>query len=69
MTFKELADWYLDQEPVKQLASYDIVKMKLDLFNKEFGEKIVASIKLVDLQNYQIKRQRLERCRPQLTMI
>jgi integrase len=58
MTFNDLAKWYLDQEPVKQLASYDIVKMKLEIFNQEFGSKIVATIKPVDLQNYQIKRQR-----------
>lgn len=56
-TFKQLSEWYLDQEPVKQLASYDIIKMKLDLFNLEFGDKIVAKIKPVDLQNFQIKRQ------------
>jgi integrase len=57
MTFKELAKWYLDQEPVKQLASYYIIEKKLEIFNQEFGSKIVAKIKPVDLQNYQIKRQ------------
>jgi integrase len=57
MTFKQLSEWYLDQEPVKQLASYYIIEKKLDLFNREFGSKIVAKIKPVDLQNFQIKRQ------------
>ena len=56
MTFDELAKWYLDQEPVKQLSSYYIIEKKLEIFNKEFGDKIVAKIKPVDLQNYQIKR-------------
>ena len=57
MTFKQLSKWYLDQEPVKQLASYYIIEKKLDLFNREFGSKILAKIKPVDLQNFQIKRQ------------
>jgi uncharacterized protein YaeQ len=55
MTFKELTKWYLDQEPVKQLSSCDITQMKLEIFNQEFGSKIVAKIKPVDLQNHQIK--------------
>jgi integrase len=57
MTFKQLSEWYLDQEPVKQLASYYIIEKKLEIFNQEFGSKIVAKIKPVDLQNFQIKRQ------------
>lgn len=57
MTFKDLAKWYLDQEPVKQLASYYIIDRKLEKFNEDFGSKIISKIKPVDLQNYQIKRQ------------
>ncbi len=58
MTFNELAKWYLKQGPVKQLASNYIIEKKLDLFNMEFGDKIVAKIMPVDLQNFQIKCQR-----------
>jgi integrase len=58
MTFEELSEWYLDQESVKFLASYEIIKMKLNEFNKHFGSMIIADIKPVDLKNYQIKRQK-----------
>jgi hypothetical protein len=37
MTFNELSDWYLKLEKVKALASYDIIKIRLDKFNTEFG--------------------------------
>ena len=58
MTFNELSKWYLGQEPVKKLASFDIIKMKLKKFNSVYGDKIVADIKKVDLQNYLIKREK-----------
>jgi len=58
MTFNELSKWYLDQEPVKKLASFDIIKMKLKKFNSVYGDKIVADIKKVDLQNFMIKREK-----------
>jgi integrase len=53
---KPLSEWYLDLQKVKALASYDIIKIKLDKFNAEFGDWIVANIKLADLENYQAKR-------------
>ncbi len=58
MTFNELTEWYLDLEKVKALASYDIIKIKLDIFNAEFGNRVVSDIKPVDLENYQSKRER-----------
>lgn len=58
MTFNDLSKWYLDQEPVKKLASFDIIAMKLKIFNAVYGDKIVADIKKVDLQNYLIKREK-----------
>jgi integrase len=33
MTFDQLAIWYLDQDPVKELASYYIIEKKLEIFN------------------------------------
>jgi integrase len=56
MTFNELSDWYLKLEKVKALASYDIIKIRLDKFNTEFGDWIVANIKLADLENFQTRR-------------
>ena len=57
MTFNQMTEWYLKQEPVKRLASYDIIEMKLKNFNTVYGDMIVADIKKVDLQNFIIKRQ------------
>jgi integrase len=56
MTFDELTEWYLALEKVKELASYDIIKIKLNIFNSEFGNRLVSEIKPVDLENYQAKR-------------
>ena len=61
MTFDELTEWYLDLEKVKELASYDIIKIKLNIFNSEFGNKLVSEIKPVDLENYQAKRKRQDK--------
>ena len=35
MTFDELTKWYLDLAKVRALASYDIIKIKLNIFNSE----------------------------------
>jgi hypothetical protein len=56
MTFAELTEWYVGLEKIKSLASYDIIKIKLDIFNKEFGGLIVSQIRPVELENYQAKR-------------
>jgi|LGOV01.1.fsa_nt_gb integrase len=56
MTFRELADWYLDLERIKALAYYGILRIKLKNFNSEFGDMIVNQIKPVDLENFQAKR-------------
>ena len=58
MTFKELTEWYLSQESVKVLASYDIIKIKLDEFNRTFGEMIVQDITPAELKNFQVYRQK-----------
>lgn len=56
MTFAELMDWYLNLSPVKKLSSYIRVKGALGNFNKAFGDRIVSTIKPLDLENYQQKR-------------
>ncbi len=57
MTFTELAGWYLDLSPVKKLASYERVRGALANFNREFGERIVSSLKPLDLEDYQERRE------------
>ena len=57
MTFTELADWYLEQKSIKKLASFNRIKGILGNFNEVFGNRIVSSIKLQDLEEYQDKRE------------
>lgn len=57
-TFKDLTDWYLELEKVKALKSFWLVELTLRKFNKVFGDCIVADVKLADLENYQIRRQK-----------
>jgi integrase len=56
MTFQELANWYLNLEKVKSLASYNTIKISLVKFNAAFGDMILSKIKSADLENYQAKR-------------
>jgi integrase len=56
MTFAELTKWYLDLEKIKALASHDIIKIKLGIFNAEFGSMVVSQIKPANLESYQVKR-------------
>lgn len=58
MTYNELSAWHLSLEKVKSLASYSIIKIKIDEFNKAFGEKIVGQTKQADIENYQVLRQK-----------
>lgn len=58
MTFEELTNWYTELAPVKKLASYKRVKQALSSFNKTFGDRIVGSIKPVELEEYQERRER-----------
>lgn len=56
MTFEELAKWYLKLEKVKALKSFWLVELCLKKFNDEFGDRVVNSVKLADLENFQAKR-------------
>jgi hypothetical protein len=42
--------------PVKELASYERLKIGVTNFSRVFGSKIVSSLKPRDLENYQEKR-------------
>ncbi len=57
MTFSELAEWYLNLSPVKKLDSYSRVKSALANFINTFGDRIVSSIKPIDLEEYQERRE------------
>jgi len=57
-TFNELSEWYLNLEKVKSMAYYKTICCNLSKFNELFGNYIVSNIKPVDLENYQIKRQK-----------
>ena len=57
-TFNELTKWYLNLEKVKDLASYDIIKINLNKFNSVFGDMIISHIIPADLENYQAKRKK-----------
>ena len=56
MTFNQLAKWYLKLEKVKALKSFWLVELCLKKFNAEFGDRVVNTVKLADLENYQAKR-------------
>ena len=57
MTFNELAGWYLNLNSVKRLASYERVQICLANFNEVFGNRLVNTIKPVELEEYQDKRE------------
>lgn len=58
MTFRELAEWYLDIEEIKGKASYRQMKYRIKLLNEEIGNKIVSNIIPIDLENYREKRRK-----------
>ena len=57
MTFTELSEWYLDLSPVKKLSSYNRIQQGIANFNRVFGERIVSTLKPLDLEEYQDKRE------------
>jgi integrase len=66
ITFAELTSWYLGENSIndlppykgaQKLTSYERIKGALANFNREFGDRIVSSLKPLDLQGYQDKRE------------
>jgi len=57
-TFNELAEWYLNLEKVKALAYHRTLCCNLSKFNELFGNYIVSNLSPVDLEDYQVKRQK-----------
>ena len=60
MTFKELSEWYLNQDYVKDKKSYFQKGNSLKNFNQVFGDRVISSVTVADLQNYQINREKKE---------
>lgn len=58
MTFKELSDWYLAQDYVRDKKSYFQKGNSLKNFNQVFGDRAISSITVADIQNYQINREK-----------
>jgi integrase len=56
-TFIKLADWYLEQKDVTKLSSFNRIRGILANFNSVYGDRIVSTIKLQDLVDYQEKRE------------
>jgi integrase len=57
-TFQELSNWFMELERVKALPSFRQIRIKLNKFNSELGNRIVSTIKPVDLENLQVKRRK-----------
>ncbi len=57
MTFRELAEWYLELKSVKKLHTHNRIQGCLNNFNAVFGDRIIARIKPLDLENYQSIRE------------
>jgi integrase len=58
ITFDELSVWYCDLETVKNLGAYDRIKLAMKNFNAVLGNRRVNSIKPVEIENYQLKREK-----------
>lgn len=57
MTFRQLAEWYLKLKSVEKLATFSRVKQILATFNGVFGDRIINTIKPVQLEDYQDQRE------------
>jgi len=58
MTFDELAEWYLQLNSVKKLASYDRIQQTLKNFNSIFGNYQLDAIRQTDIEDYQLNRKK-----------
>lgn len=58
MTFKELTDWYLSLESVKDKKYFWVLQIRLNQFNSVFGHMMVQDIKNSMLKEYQVRRKK-----------
>ena len=68
ITFRQLFEWYLNLETVKAQASFSRVKLALGNFCAVFGDQPVNSIKPIDIENYQLKREQQGRAAATIDM-
>lgn len=53
MPIRELIDWYLDLQSVKNLKAYQSLSIRINNFSAVLGNKVVSTIKPTDLEEYQ----------------
>ncbi|MGA1824119.1 MAG: tyrosine-type recombinase/integrase [bacterium] len=58
ITFSQLSAWYLELESIKKLSIYDRVQCVLKNFCSVFGQHLVNTIKPIELEEYQNKREK-----------
>lgn len=58
MTFRQLSKWYLDTRRDEGLRSFVHIEGDLNNFCAVYGDKVVADIKLEDIEKYQTIRRR-----------
>jgi len=56
MTFNELKDWYFGLASVQSKRSYKDWKIQVGKFCKVFGDRAVGSLKVLDLEDHQVRR-------------
>ena len=56
LTFQNLTKWYLNLKSVRKLKYYERLEDALQNFNRVFGQNLVNSISLTDLEDYQLSR-------------
>lgn len=58
LTFRDLAEWYLELENTKSLASYRGIGIRLSKFNARFGNTLLNELKKTDLEGFQTSLKR-----------
>ena len=58
MTFNQLGKWYLGQNSVKCLSSFNRAKGALKSFNDVFGDFQLNEIRQTDIEEYQLRRKK-----------
>jgi integrase len=56
LTYNELSEWYLGLESVKNLVSYERIKIVLKHFRGKFGDRVAGTVAQAELEDYQAER-------------
>ena len=57
MTFSELSEWYLALKTVKKITSYERMVSCIKNFNAVLGDRVLNTIKPIEIENYQELRE------------